>query len=158
MSAISTVGIEDKGFDLEAYLKDPVAGWKEIENHYKGAHPPGHVLAVRMCNLTDKILSRTAGGIYIADESKANAQWDSTLITPVGLVVQVGADAYADKGAYPNGAYCKPGQFVAFGQRIKGAPLCIKGWTTLFIDADCVDYVIDDPNEMNPLSITRILK
>ena len=32
----------------------------------------------------------------------------------IGFVVSMGADAYKDKDKFPNGAYCKEGDFVIF--------------------------------------------
>lgn len=156
MSAISTVGLKDKGFDYEAYVKNPEEEFKKIKGFYDGVEPAGHEIMVRMLNLTDEQLSVTKGGILVSDNVKADGQWDSTLITPVGLVISLGKYAYSHE-TYKLGGYCKEGDMVIIGHRVKGSVKSIEGWTTLFIDAESITATVDT-SKRDARQITNILK
>jgi co-chaperonin GroES (HSP10) len=70
--------------------------------------------------------------------------YEETLMTVVGLVLDMGAQAYADKDRYPNGAWCKVGDYVVFransGTRVK-----VNGVEYRLMNDDSIDAVVADP-------------
>ena len=61
-------------------------------------------------NIPSRSRRETEGGLYMPDQIR-DAEGIASII---GFVVSMGADAYKDKDKFPNGAYCKVGDFVIF--------------------------------------------
>jgi len=84
-----------------------------------------------------------AGGIVKAAETLR----EEYILSMVGLVVDMGDQAYNDKDRFPDGAWCKPGDYVMFrantGTRFKVG----KAEYRLMND-DSVEAVIDDPSKL----------
>jgi co-chaperonin GroES (HSP10) len=82
----------------------------------------------------------TDGGIYRPDQLRELEQ----AATVIGLVVAMGADCYKDEKRFPNGAYCKEGDFVLFrayqGSRFKQHDIEFR-----IINDDTVEAVVEDP-------------
>ena len=55
---------------------------------------------------------KTKGGILLTDNASETIQ----MTTVVGLVVAMGDLCYADKARFPNGPWCKEGQFIIYGR------------------------------------------
>lgn len=83
------------------------------------------------------------GSIYVPDEYVA-AQ---SLATVVAYVLVVGPDAYSDKAKYPNGPWCKKGDWVTIG-RYAGARFRIDGGEVRIINEDEVIATIADPDDI----------
>ena len=64
----------------------------------------------------------TKGGIMLAKQTLEKER----IAAIVGLVVSVGPSAYADKEKFPDGPWCKEGDFIIFG-RYAGARFNIEG-------------------------------
>ena len=56
--------------------------------------------------------AKTKGGVILADETQDKIQ----MTTVVGLVVKLGDLCYQDKEKFPNGPWCKEGEFVVYGR------------------------------------------
>ena len=65
-------------------------------------------------------------------------------LTTVLFVVDMGADCYQDKTRFPNGAYCKKGDFILVRPNA-GTRLVIHGREFRIINDDSVEAVVDDP-------------
>ena len=87
-----------------------------------------------------KVKEKTDSGIYMPDELKHAEQTASV----IGFVVDVGPDAYKDDSKFPNGAYCKKGDFVIF-RSYSGTRFKIEGEEFRLINDDTVDAVVNDP-------------
>jgi co-chaperonin GroES (HSP10) len=77
------------------------------------------------------------------------AKADSTLrydelLTTVLFVVDLGPDCYKDPARFPNGAWCKKGDFVLVRPNA-GTRLVIHGREFRIINDDSVEAVVDDP-------------
>ena len=82
----------------------------------------------------------TKGGIH-----KAKATLDKERIaTVVGYVVAMGPDAYGDVNKFPEGAWCKKGDWVIFG-RYAGARFQIEGGDMRLLNDDEILATIEDP-------------
>ena len=64
--------------------------------------------------------------------------------TVVGYVVSLGPDAYSDSHKFPEGAWCKEGDWVIFG-RYAGARFQIEGGDMRLLNDDEILACIDDP-------------
>ena len=82
----------------------------------------------------------TKGGIHIAKQTVDKER----LATVVGYVVATGPDAYSDPHKFPEGAWCKEGDWVIFG-RYAGARFQIEGGDMRLLNDDEILACIDDP-------------
>lgn len=79
-------------------------------------------------------------GLIKADET---IRIEETLTT-VLFVVALGPDCYKDPARFPNGPYCKQGDFVLVRPH-SGSRLVIHGKEFRLINDDTVEAVVDDP-------------
>jgi len=80
------------------------------------------------------------GGLLKADITRAQEE----VMTTVGLVVAMGPDCYGDKVKFPNGPYCKVGDFVLM-RAYSGTRVRIYGKEWRLINDDTVEAVVEDP-------------
>ena len=66
------------------------------------------------------------------------------LLTTVLFVVELGPDCYKDDKRFPNGPWCKPGDFVLVRPNA-GTRLVIHGKEFRIINDDTVEAVVQDP-------------
>ena len=81
-----------------------------------------------------------SGGILKAD---ATINYEEKLAT-VLFVVDLGPDCYNDKARFPNGPWCKQGDFVIVRPNA-GSRLLIHGREFRMINDDSVEAVVQDP-------------
>ena len=98
--------------------------------------PSGYKLLIKPWEVKEK----TDSGIYMPDALK-NAEQTASLI---GFVVKAGPDAYGDKDKFPNGPYCKEGDFVIF-RSYSGTRFKIEKQEFRLINDDTVEAVVSDP-------------
>ena len=79
-------------------------------------------------------------GILKADET---VRIEETLTT-VLFVVDLGPDCYSDKDRFPNGPWCKKGDFI-LTKPYAGSRLVIHGRDFRIINDDTVEAVVADP-------------
>ena len=79
-------------------------------------------------------------GIIKSDETR---RYDE-LLTTVLFVVDMGPDCYTDKERFPNGPYCKKGDFILVRPNA-GTRLVIHGKEFRIINDDSVEAVVQDP-------------
>jgi co-chaperonin GroES (HSP10) len=79
-------------------------------------------------------------GIIKSDEARRHDE----LLTTVLFVVSMGPDCYADKDRFPNGPYCKQGDFVLVRPNA-GTRLVIHDREFRIINDDSVEAVVQDP-------------
>ena len=85
----------------------------------------------------------TKGGVILSDETRERNQ----LATNVGYVVSLGPDAYRDDAKFPDGPWCKAGDWVMFG-RYAGSRFKIEGAEPRLLNDDEILAVIDDPRDI----------
>ena len=83
---------------------------------------------------------KTEGGIIKAKQTMQLEELGSI----VGFVMSLGPDAYADKKRFPNGPYCKEGDFIIM-RSYSGTRIKIHGKEFRLINDDSVEAVVDDP-------------
>jgi co-chaperonin GroES (HSP10) len=79
-------------------------------------------------------------GIVKADLTLQNEE----VLTTVLFVVELGPDCYQDKTRFPNGPWCKQGDFILVRPH-SGSRLVIHGREFRIINDDSVEAVVDDP-------------
>ena len=88
-------------------------------------------------------IPKEKNGIIYADETIER----SNLATNTGYVVSLGPDAYKDENKFPDGAWCKKGDWVLFG-RYAGSRFKIQGSEPRLLNDDEVLAVITDPRDI----------
>ena len=83
---------------------------------------------------------KTKGGILLAEAALERQQ----IGTVCGLVLGMGADCYRDKKRYPEGPWCKKGEWVVFA-RYAGSRLKIEGGEIRILNEDEILATIQDP-------------
>lgn len=86
------------------------------------------------------IEEKTEGGIIRPDELLDKEKVASI----VGLVVKLGKDAYRDQNKFPNGPWCKEGEWVMF-RSYAGIRMNLNGHEFRMINDDTVEGVVPDP-------------
>lgn len=89
---------------------------------------------------TPEVQERTDGGVYLPDHLK---QLEMTA-SIIGFVVKLGPDAYADLNKFPNGPWCREGDFVIF-RSYSGTRFKVLGKEFRLINDDTVEAVVEDP-------------
>jgi co-chaperonin GroES (HSP10) len=79
-------------------------------------------------------------GIIKADQTLQHEE----ALTTVLFVVELGSDCYKDDKRFPNGPYCKKGDFVLVRPN-SGSRLVIHGREFRIINDDTVEAVVADP-------------
>jgi co-chaperonin GroES (HSP10) len=112
---------------LDGTVRDRIpnpTGWRIILLPYKGAE-------------------KTKGGIVLADQTREKQQ----ITTVCAYVLAVGPLAYKDTTKFPEGAWCKEGDWIIFG-RYAGARIGLDGGEIRIINDDEVLAVINDPEDI----------
>ena len=100
--------------------------------------PKGYKLLIAIPKLEEK----TQGGVIIPDKLKGLEQTASI----IDLVIALGEAAYKDTEKFPDGPYCKEGDFVIF-RSYSGTRFKLRGEEFRLINDDTVEAVVDDPRE-----------
>ena len=82
----------------------------------------------------------TAGGIIKADETVRNEEVGSI----TGMVLKMGPDAYKDERRFPNGPYCKEGDWILM-RSYSGTRFRVHGREFRLINDESVEAVVQDP-------------
>ena len=98
--------------------------------------PTGYRLLIALPEIDEK----TQGGVIMPD----GLVKDESTASIIGFVIKMGSDAYSDKERFPNGAWCKEGDFVIF-RSYSGTRFKVAGKEFRLINDDTVEGVVDDP-------------
>jgi len=98
--------------------------------------PVGYKILIALPEVEDKYES----GLIKADTTKSTEE----LSTIVGFVIELGPDCYQDKAKFPQGAWCKKGDFVLF-RAYSGTRFKVHGKEFRFINDDSVEGIVEDP-------------
>ena len=98
--------------------------------------PTGYHILVGLPDKEEKFDS----GLLKADQTMNHEQ----ILATVFFVIKMGPDCYKDAKRFPNGPWCKEGDFILARPNI-GTRLKIHGREFRLINDDCVEAVVDDP-------------
>ena len=121
--------------------KTPEKQKKELE---KVPTPTGF----RMVLYPLKLESKTSGGLHLTDETVEQSQ----IATNVCKVLKMGPSCYKDKERFPQGPWCKEGNWVLI-TRYAGSRIRIEGGELRIVNDDEILAVIDDPRDILPANI-----
>ena len=102
---------------------------------------PGYHILVRPISIKET----TKGGIILPDSTGE----DISYLTTVGRVLKLGELAYQDPDKFPNGAWCKKNDYIAYGKHV-GQKLFYKGVRLLLLFYDQVIMKVEDPTDLDP--------
>lgn len=75
------------------------------------------------------------------DQTKQN----DSILSMVGLVLDMGKQAYADEGRYPTGPWCQQGDYVMFRANT-GTRFKVDGKEYRLMNDDSIEAVVSDPS------------
>ena len=96
----------------------------------------------RLLVLPFKMDGKTKGGIHLAESTLEKQQVGSQC----GLVLKMGPQCYADKKRFPEGPWCKKGEWVMFA-RYAGSRIKIEGGEIRLLNDDEVVATIKSPED-----------
>jgi|TARA_R110000787_G_scaffold72997_2_gene162674 co-chaperonin GroES (HSP10) len=121
----------------EKYKTDPK---KEItKDSTKLPQPTGWRILVLPFRLKEK----TDGGILLGNETIDRQQ----VASQCGNVLAMGSECYASKDRYPNGPWCKVGDWVVFA-RYSGSRIEIEGGEVRLLNEDEVLATVKNPTDI----------
>ena len=121
-------------------MKNPSEGVKADRKELEKLPQP---VGWRLLVLPFKAEKKTKGGVLLTDKTVE----DSQLTASVALVLAVGPDAYQDKEKFPNGPWCKQGDWVVFG-RYAGSRMKIDGGEVRLLNDDEILGTVDNPEDI----------
>tara|TARA_R110000751_G_scaffold265327_1_gene364409 strand:- start:954 stop:1370 length:417 start_codon:yes stop_codon:yes gene_type:complete len=104
-------------------------------------HIPGFHILIRPVSVKEK----TKGGLYLPDSVKN----DIAYLTTIGKVLVIGADAYVNQDKFPNGPWCREGDYVCYGKH-SGQKFFYKGIKLILLYDDQISMVLDNPKDLDP--------
>jgi co-chaperonin GroES (HSP10) len=75
---------------------------------------------------------------------------EERIMSTVGLVVDMGAQAYTDPARFPNGPWCKVGDYVVFAS-YTGTRVSVHGVEYRLMNDDSIEAIVADPR-----GVTRV--
>ena len=132
--------VENFGSDKTPVPQEPKITHENLDSHKERLPKP---TGYRILILPFTMSSITKGGIHLASQTVDKER----LATVVGYVVSLGPDAYGDLGKFPDGAWCKEGDWVIFG-RYAGARFQIDGGDMRLLNDDEILAVINNPEDI----------
>lgn len=91
-----------------------------------------------------QVEEETSGGIYLPDE-RVEKENDASIVF---CVIELGPDAYADESKFPDGPWCKKGDWVILSS-YAGTRFKVQGMEFRIINDDTVLAVVDDPRRIS---------
>ena len=102
---------------------------------------PGYHILIRPVS----VKGVTKGGIVLPDSTKD----DMAYLTTVGKVLSIGELAYQDEVKFPNGEWCREGDFVCYAKHA-GQKLFYKSVRLILLFDDQVICRVEHPRDLDP--------
>ena len=97
----------------------------------------------RLLVLPFKMKDKTKGGIVLSESTLEKQQ----VASQCGLVLEMGSQCYQDKERYPEGPWCKKGDWVMFA-RYAGSRIKIEGGEIRLLNDDEILATIKNPEDI----------
>lgn len=130
MSRFDNISIDDDFSTKERILKEV-----GIDN----TRPIGFQVLIKL-----HVRKTTMGALELPTDYANQDQFN----TREGLILDFGPDAFSNKYKFPNGPWCKPGEWVIFA-RYQNSIFGVNGVPLSLINDDQLLGVIDDPDKMD---------
>ena len=108
----------------------------EAEVEQQLPRPVGYMVMVAL----PKVEEAYESGIIKADQARR----EEYIMSTKGAVIDMGAEAYSDKDRFPNGPWCKVGDFVMFRPNT-GTRFKVNGQEYRIFNDDSIQAVVPDP-------------
>jgi|TARA_R110000765_G_scaffold180473_1_gene286389 co-chaperonin GroES (HSP10) len=112
----------------------------EVPESLEGGKQLPEPTGFRLLIALPEVQETTEAGLYIPGERR-DAE---SVASIVGFVMKSGPDAYADNTRFPNGPWCRNGDWIVM-RAYSGTRLKIRGKEFRIINDDSVEAVVDDP-------------
>ena len=100
-------------------------------------NPVGYRILVALPDISDYY----DGSTLLKTDSEKHREYITSIM---GVVIDMGADAYKDKERYPDGPWCKVGDYVMFRMNT-GTRFKVNGKEFRLMNDDSIEAVIPDP-------------
>lgn len=114
----------------------------DAEMEKKLPKPVGYRVLIALPEIEEKF-----NGLILKADTTKNAE---QILSMVGVVLDMGEQAYTDPDRFPTGPWCKPGDYVVFRAN-SGTRFKVNGQELRLINDDSVEAVVEDPS-----AITRV--
>jgi len=112
----------------------------EIEK--KLPKPVGYRVLIALPEIEEKF-----NGLILKADTTKNAE---QILSMVGVVLDMGEQAYTDPDRFPTGPWCKPGDFVVFRANT-GTRFKVNGQEYRLLNDDSIEATVDDPSGIQRL-------
>tara|TARA_R110002050_G_scaffold299152_1_gene463997 strand:- start:336 stop:734 length:399 start_codon:yes stop_codon:yes gene_type:complete len=109
---------------------------EEARNAHQLPDPKGYKVLISLLEPEEA----STGGILKAQQTIEQEEVGSI----VGFVMKIGPDAYQDEKRFPNGPYCKEGDFIIM-RSYSGTRFKVHGKEFRLINDDSIEAVVEDP-------------
>tara|TARA_R110000822_G_scaffold17335_5_gene58496 strand:+ start:5879 stop:6310 length:432 start_codon:yes stop_codon:yes gene_type:complete len=137
---MSELNLEPGSFALPERIQSADAPPVEATDEEKARQLPDPVGYKILCAVPDVVETFENSSIVKAGQFMRQEEHATTVL----FVVKVGPDAYADKAKFPNGPWCKEGDFVLV-RTYSGTRFKVYGREFRSINDDMVEMTIQDP-------------
>ena len=100
-------------------------------------NPVGYRILVALPDISDYY----EGSTLLKTDSEKHREYITSIM---GVVIDMGGDAYKDKERYPDGPWCKVGDYVMFRMNT-GTRFKVNGKEFRLMNDDSIEAVIPDP-------------
>ena len=100
-------------------------------------NPVGYRILVALPDISDYY----DGSTLLKTDSEKHREYITSIM---GVVIDMGGDAYKDKERYPDGPWCKVGDYVMFRMNT-GTRFKVNGKEFRLMNDDSVEAVVNDP-------------
>ena len=124
---------------LEMKRKEKIEHQEEAQEKLDGLipKPVGYRLLIALPNVEE-----TFGGDIIKATKTLR---DEYILSIIGLVLDMGEQAYADKDRFPSGPWCKQGDYVLFRANT-GTRFKVGNQEYRLMNDDSIEAIVDDPS------------
>tara|TARA_R110002012_G_scaffold203616_4_gene373000 strand:+ start:1202 stop:1642 length:441 start_codon:yes stop_codon:yes gene_type:complete len=136
LASVGSVSVESNETEAKTSEEENTEILQEQEKARQLPEPQGYKVLITIPE-PDKT---SEGGILKAQETIEKEEVGSM----VGFVIKLGQDAYKDEKRFPNGPYCKEGDFIIM-RSYSGTRIKVHGKEFRLINDDSVEAVVQDP-------------
>ena len=127
--------------ELKRKERIEVEAIEEAELEASIPKPVGYRVLIALPNVEETFGS---SGLIKADSTRR----EEYILSTVGSVIDMGAEAYSDKKRFPTGPWCKVGDHVMFRANT-GTRFKVNGQEFRLMNDDSIEAVVDDPRAVS---------
>lgn len=140
MTEGSSTGVQPTAIEQKRREKIAEQQKQEVVLNSQIPTPVGYQILIALPNVEETF---SDSGIVKAGETLRNEQ----ILSMVGVVLDMGADAYADTDRYPRGPWCNRGEYVLFRANT-GTRFRVGKQEYRLMNDDSIQAVVEDPSKI----------